>query len=61
MFSVLMEKLNRIQEEFTLEKIENKLIVLAFMLVVALLGLSGCQNNNNTTNNYLNKNKKIGT
>ena len=34
-----------------MEKIENKLIVLAFMLVVALLGLSGCQNNNNTTNN----------
>ena len=34
-----------------MEKIENKLIVLALMLVVALLGLSGCQNNNNTTNN----------
>lgn len=31
-----------------MEKIENKLIVLALMLVVALLGLSGCQMSNTT-------------
>ena len=39
-----------------MEKIENKLIVLALMLVVALLGLSGCQNNNNNNTNNTGEN-----